>query len=196
MTGTAKVLRWIAFVLMTLFGLLGGLFVAGYAFEDLDIWTAIGSTAAWAVPMIALSAFALWRPDPAVPVFVGLTAIVGVLTLLNTGFRLINTNVVGPVAAIGVFALAVSLGFLGLHRASMAGLLMVLLALAQFGATVLGFAGELSGGEGPSLANMLTTSSGVVVVPTLVVGTIFLVAGGLGHDSFKFWRLTTPHPAH
>ena len=98
---------------------------------------------------------------------------------------------------IGVFALAVSLGFLGLHRSSLAGLLLILLGVAQLGATVLGFSGELADGTGPGLGSMLTTSSGVVVAPLLLVGVLFLVAGALTHDSLRFWHPPeTMHPAH
>ncbi|HET6967057.1 MAG TPA: hypothetical protein VFI44_02215 [Ornithinibacter sp.] len=198
MTGTAKVLRYAAFTVMALFGLLGGLFAAGYAFDDLDTWWAIGLTAAFTVPTVALGVVAFRYPARSAPWFVGLTGVVAVLTLLDAGFTLVDADSVGPVVGIGVFALAVSLAFLGLHRSALAGLLLVMLGLAQLGAVVLGFADELADGGGPGLADMLTTSSGVIVVPMVVVGVLFLVAGALTHESPRFWHRLPPtmHAAH
>lgn len=183
MAGFASVLRYVAFTLMALFGLLGGLFVAGYAFEDPGGWAAVGMTALWVVPMVALSVFALRRPAAAGPVLVGVTATVAVFTLLDSVVGVIPRDDMGPVAAIVVFALGVVLAFLGLHRAGLAGLLMVAIALAQLAATMLVLMGAGGLGEGPGAGGMLTTSSGVVVVPLLVVGALFLVAGAMAHES-------------
>ncbi|MGN6129287.1 MAG: hypothetical protein ACTHOK_03010 [Nocardioidaceae bacterium] len=46
MTRVARVLTVLAFGLMALFGVLGSMFVAGYAFEDLPLPAAVGLTAA------------------------------------------------------------------------------------------------------------------------------------------------------
>lgn len=178
----ATVLRYTAFTIMTLFGLLGGLFVAGYAFEDLDTWVAIGATAAWFVPTVALSVFALLRPDAAAPMLLGVAVVVGLMTVLDAAFHFVDIDAAGPVVAIGVFATAVALGFLGLHRSGFAGLLLVFLAVAQFGATVLGHSGAFDEGGGPRLSDLLTTSSGVVVPPMFVVGLLYLTAGAIAHE--------------
>jgi hypothetical protein len=184
-SGAAKVLRYVAFTLMTLFGVLGGLFVAGYAFEDLSTWVAVASTAAWAAPMVALSVVAVRFPTRAAPWLAGLTGAVAVLTLLDAAFQLVDRDALGPAVGITVFALAVSLGFLGLRRSTLAGALLLVLGVAQLAATAIGFVSEWAEGGGPSLADMLTTSSGVIVVPMLVVGLLFLLAGGLSHDSLR-----------
>lgn len=168
MTRTAKVLRYVAFTLMALFGLLGGLFVAGEAFADPGGWRAVAMTAAWVLPLIALSVFALRRPAAAGPVFVGATALVVLFTLADSAFGIIPRGT-GPVVAVVAFAIGVALAFLGLHRAELAGLLMVVAGLAQLTAT----RGHLGG------------SSGVVVLPILVVGLLFLLAGALGHESLR-----------
>lgn len=197
MAVTARILRYTAFTMMALFGLFGGLFAAGYAFEDLSTWVAIGSTLAVAVPTIVLSVLAFRFSDAAAPWFVVLTGLVAVGTLLDAGFQVVDADAVGPVVAIGVFALAVSLAFLGLHRSALAGVLLLLLGAAQLGGVVLGFSDELAEGGGPGLGDMLTTSSGVIVLPLLVVGLLFVVAGALTHDSLRFWHLPpTAHPAH
>lgn len=195
MTGTAKFFKYTAFTLMTLFGVLGGLFAAGYAFEDLELALAIGLTAAWVVPMIGLSVFALRAHDLAPRVFVGLTALAVLLTLFDSAVGLVPRDDVGPVASIAVLVLGVGLASLGLRRASLAGLLMVVLALGQFAATLLGHLGEWTGGEGPGMGDMLGGSSGVVVAPVLMAGVLFLAAGALAHDSLKSWHLPV-HPAH
>ena len=183
MAGFASVLRYVAFTLMALFGLLGGLFVAGYAFEDPGGWAAVGMTALWVVPMVALCVFALRRPAAAGTVLVGVTATVAAFTLLDSVVGLVPRDDLGPVAAIVVFALGVVLAFLGLHQAGLAGLLMVAISLAQLAATMLVLVGAGGPGEGPGTGAMLTTSSGVVVVPLLVVGALFLVAAAMAHES-------------
>lgn len=179
----AKILRYAAFVIMTLFGVIGGLFVAGYAFEDLDTWAAIASTAAWFLPTAVLSVLALWRPDVGAPVLVGVAVGAALLTVLDAVFTVVDVDAVGPVMAIAVFATAVALGFLGLHREALSGLLLIMLAVAQFVATVAGHSGALDEpGGGPGLGDLLTTSSGVIVLPMALVGVLYLVAGALDHE--------------
>ncbi len=175
MTGVAKVLRYTAFTLMALFGLLGTLFVTGYAFEDPGGWAAVVMTASWVVPMAALSVFALLRPAAAGQVFVWVTGAVVLFTLADSAFGIIPRDAWGPVAAIIVFALGVTLAFLGLNRPGLAGLLMIVAALSQLVATVIGFALH-DGGGGPGAGAMLGGSSGVVVLPLLLTGALFVVA--------------------
>lgn len=197
MRRTAKVLRYTAFALMTAFGVFGGLFVAGYAFEDLDTWVAVASTAAWLVPTVALSVFALLRPDAAAPVLLGVAVVVALVTLLDAAFRVVDVDAVGPVVAVGVFAGAVALGFLGLHREALSGLLLILLAVAQFCATVLSHTRGNEPGGGPRITDLLTTSSGVIVVPMAVVGLLYLVAGALDHEPPGLRHIgPTTHTAH
>jgi hypothetical protein len=71
------------------------------------------------------------------------------------------------------------LAFLGLHRARLAGLLMILAGIAQLTATLLGVVIEEADGLGPGAT--LGGSSGVVVLPLLVIGGLFLLAGSLEH---------------
>lgn len=196
MTGKVRILRNTAFVLMTLFGVLGGLFAAGYAFEDLAVGAALGVTLAWVVVAAGLAVLALRAPTAAPPAFVVLTVVVAGLSILDATLGLLDRDAVGPVSSIGVLVLATGLGFLGLRRAALAGGLLWVLGLGQLVATVAGRRADLGGGEGPGLGDLLTTSSGVVVVPLLVVGTLFLLAGALGHDSWRFWPLPAAGPRH
>ena len=172
----AKVLRRTAFTFMMAFGLLGTLFVAGYALDDPGGLTGIGMTAAWVLPMVTLGALALVRPDTGAPVLTFATVMVLGFTLVDGIVGVVPRDDVGPVAAITVFALAVALAALGLHRAKLAGVLMVTTALVQLGATVLG-AVVHGVGEGPGPGALLGSSSGVVVLPVLVAGAAFWLAG-------------------
>ena len=172
----AKVLRRTAFTFMMAFGLLGTLFVAGYALDDPGGLAGAGMTAAWVLPMVTLGALALVRPDTGAPVLTFATVMVLGFTLVDGIVGVVPRDDVGPVAAITVFALAVALAALGLHRAKLAGVLMVTTALVQLGATVLG--AVIHGvGEGPGPGALLGSSSGVVVLPVLVAGAAFWLAG-------------------
>lgn len=200
MTGTAKVLRSLAFGFMTLFGVLGTMFVAGYAFTDLGTATAVAVTAAWVVPMVALSVLALRRPETALRVLAWLTGIVSVTTVLDSVFRIVPRDDWGPVMAVVVLALGVSLAFLGLHRTRAAGLLLVVLAGAQLAGTVLGLVLADGWGDGPGGRGMLSTSSGVVVLPILLTGILFLMAASLAEEprsrASRGGRRTRPRAAH
>lgn len=75
-------------------------------------------TAAWALPLIALSVFALRRPAAAGPVFVGATAPAVLSSLADSAFGIIRRGM-APVVVVVVFAIGVALAFLGLHRAEL-----------------------------------------------------------------------------
>lgn len=198
MTGTAKALRYTAFTLMALFGLLGGLFVAGSAFEDPGGWEAVLMTAGWVLPMLALVTYALVRKEAAGPVFVGVTTFVGLGTVLDSLLTVAPRDDWGPVLAVTVFSLGVALAFLGLYRARLAGVLLVALALVQLVATALGHLvhGSLFSGEGPGLMALLGGSSGVVVLPLLLIGVLFLMSDSLTREPRKRTHQPRFRPAH
>jgi hypothetical protein len=179
MTRSAQLVRWVAFGLMATFGVVGSLFVAGETFADPGGWAAAGVTALWVVPMLGLVALALLRPEQAARVMVPVTVVVAVATVADAAFALVPRDSWGPVAAIVVFTTAVVLGFIGLHDAGLAGRLIVGLALAQLVSTVLSPA--LHGGAGGGVH--LGGSSGVVVLPLLLVGALFLAADSLERTS-------------
>ncbi len=195
MTGVARSFTYTAFILMLLFGVVGGMFVAGYAFEDLSTWAAVGSTAAWLVPVLVLVVVALRARGRAPAVFVTLTVLVAGLTLLDSSVGIVGPAGRGPAAAIGVFGLGVAMAFLGLYRSLLAGLLLMVLGAAQLAATAIAFLGEWQAGGGPGTVHLLTTSSGVVVLPLLVCGALYLAAGGLTHESLRFWSPRPMPPA-
>lgn len=188
-----KILTYLAFTLMALFGLLGGAFVIGEVFTDPGGWTAFWLSALWVVPLVALSVLALLRPEAAAQVFVPLTGAVALFTVLDSLAGIIPRDDWGPVAAIVVFALGVALAFLGLRRALLAGTLMVVAAVTQLVATMAGIA--VHAGDGPGPGAGLGGSSGVVVLPLLVIGALFVEAGRLDGDQLHWHWPPTTHPA-
>ena len=190
-----KILKYVAFTLVALFALVGGAFVLGETFTDPGGWTAVWVSALWVVPVVAMSVFALLRPEAAAPVYVVVTAVVALFTLVDSLVGIIPRDDWGPVAAIVVFALGVALAFLGLHRALLAGTLMVTAALAQLVAMM---AGALvhAGGDGAGAGVGLGGSSGVVVLPILVIGALFVEAGRMEGDQLHWHWPPTTHPAH
>ncbi len=176
---TARILKYVAFTLMTLFGLLGGLFAAGYALENPGGGAAALMIASWVVPVVALAVVALKWPGVAVPLLAVL-AVLAVGLEVASALRLVDLNAVGPVGAVSTLGLGVATGFLGLRRSTSAGLLLMAMALAELAVLVVGAAGR--GPGGPGVGAILGGSSGVVVVPLLAVGVLFLVSGSLGRS--------------
>jgi hypothetical protein len=170
-------LRWTAFTWMALIGLFGCLFVIGETFDDPGGWRAVALVASWLVPLVLLAWFALRRPDAAEPVLVVATILVAGFSLADAAIGIVPRDNWGPMVAVAVFALGLALAFLGLHRPSRAGVLLVSLAAAQFVAVVL----EHAGSGAPRLS--LGGSSGVVVVPLLLGGLLFLLAGRASHST-------------
>jgi hypothetical protein len=189
---SSKVLKYVAFALMAVFALVGGAFVIGETFSDPGGWAAVGVSALWVVPLVGLSVFALLRPEAAGPVFVGVTALVALFTVADSVFDIIPRDDWGPVTAIVVFALGVALTFLAVSQALLAGTLMVSVAVAQLVAMMAGVAVH-SGGDGarPGLGG----SSGVVVLPLLVIGALLVEAGRMEGDHLHLHRPTRMHPA-
>jgi hypothetical protein len=184
----SRILGYLAFAVMTVYAVLAGGFILGETFIDTGALTGVGVSLLWAVPLVGLSVLAARRPDTAAEVLVVLTGLVAVFALANAVLGLVPGDV-GPVAAIMVFTLGVALGFLGLHRALPAGLLMLAAVAAQLAATVLAHA--MHGiGVGPGPGAMLTTSSRSVVLPLVAVGLLYLLAAAVGREPLH------PGPLH
>jgi hypothetical protein len=169
----SKVLRYVAFGLALLYGVLGGVFVIGETFADPGGAAAAGLVAAWLVPLGALVALVVLRPEPAATVLVWVTGGVVVLVLL-AGTLLGPGAPAGPIGAVAVFALAMPLAFLGVHAPRLAGLLLVGAAAALVVAALLAAAvhGHRTGIGG---------STAAVALPVLAIGGLFLLAGALDH---------------
>jgi hypothetical protein len=170
----ATVMRGLAFTLTVLLGVLGTLFVAGEALADPGGLAGGLLTALWVLPMVALSVLARRRPSTASRVLTLVTWTVAGFTVVDSLVGAVPADGWGPVTAVLTLAVGVALGFLGLHRPGRAGRLLLVLAgtllVATVGNMVMHQTGLLPPGPG------LGASSGVVALPLLVVGGLFLLA--------------------
>ncbi len=183
MTGTpAKGFRYVGFGFTILFAVLGCVFITGETFTGPGTLSAAIVVALWFLPMVALSVYALRRPEAATNVLLVAAALVSLFVVLEQIFRGATENA-GPVGSVAVFAVAVALGFLGLHRPLSAGSLMILL-----GAANLGVALSKSISDAAPVGDALGGSSGAVALPVLVVGALYLVAA-----AWEAWLGHRPH---
>ena len=166
----ARVLRVIAVTLVALFGIVAGLFIAGEAFTDPGGWKAVLLITAWAVPMVVLSVMALVWPDLSSKVFPVVLAVVAGFVIVDGLAHMIDRDTWGPVGMISMFAVLIPCGLLGVHRAAEAGWLLLVGAGAQFAAT--GASMDRAGGQ--SLWSALGGSTGVLVLPFLLLAALFL----------------------
>src|SRR6478735_3479281 len=164
-------------------GFIGGLlFALGYAFEDPGGGKAVLLAAAVAVPLAALTVLASVRRPLALRVLalaVGLYAVWGVITLF---VNLVDAPDLPMIALI----LALPIAVVGLTYALRAGVLLVVVAAVPF-LSVVSILVRTPGVEGPRPGDLLGGSTGVVVVPLLVLAGLFLLAGALD-------RGPEPHP--
>lgn len=171
-----KVLRMLAVGVTALFGLVGALFIAGEGFADPGGWKGVALFASWGVPMAVLVLLALLRPETASRVLPWTLALAGVLALVDAGSSLLDRS--GPGSTIAMFLVAIPCGLLGLHKAGEAGLLVLGAAALQLLATVAQYT-QRSDESGPSLADALGNSTGVIVVPLLVCASLLLLTAAV-----------------
>lgn len=115
-------------VLMAVFVLLAGMWIAGEALAEPGGPAAVGLIASWLVPLLLLVTLALVRPAWAQPVLAVLT---GLILLLHVWF-LIDPRAwrsfeddTGPVRAVAGFVVVAALAALGWHRPAPAGWLLL-----------------------------------------------------------------------
>lgn len=172
----ARTLRIVAVVLTALIGFVATAFVVGETFDDPGGMTAVGLSAAWVVPMLALVLLVLWRPDLATWLLPALTAVVAVFVLLDASLGLVPRDV-GPLDGLLVLVLAVPTGLLGWRRPRLAGFSLVAMSVLLLVASALTRTGA-------PLTAILGGSSGVLVLPLLLVGGLLVLA----------WLLESPEP--
>lgn len=193
MKSTPRILRYAAFAVLALVGLIGGVFAAGYAFADLGTLLALGLTAAWVVPLVAMSVAALRWPEASAPWLTVLTLAMVLLVPLARRFHLVPESA-GPVLTMAMLALAVPLAFLGLRMAATAGTLLLVLAATQLVGTMIGYL-RSPAGEVP-LGHLFSGSSGVIILPMLVAGLLFLAAGLAAHERPSLGRVPRLRHGH
>ncbi|HEX6055132.1 MAG TPA: hypothetical protein VFY98_04920 [Intrasporangium sp.] len=170
----SSILRKVGLVLTSLFAVGGIAFALGYAFEDLDGWAPWLLTAAVAVPLVGLTALAVRSPRRALQVLVtalGLFAGWAVLTLF--------VDVDAPTVPVISLVLALPIAVFGQRYATRAGELLIAVAAVPLLLLVVRLSTEWRA-EGPGPHDALGTSTGVVVVPLLVLAVLFLAAGVAG----------------
>lgn len=152
--------RRVVFGVMALFLLLASAFAIGSVFADPGGTAALVVVVAWVVPVVALTAYTLLRPARAEQVLIVASAVVAAFVLLQALTGVVPTDDAGPVGTLAALALSVPLAFLGLHRAGMAGRLLL-----GVGAALLlsGFLGAPAG------------SATALAAPLLLFGLLFLV---------------------
>ena len=153
--------------LTIVFTVLASLFIGGETFSDPGGWAAVGLVALWFVPMAILAAFAWRKPERALPLLGGLTALVVAASVWyaadSHAWRHFE-NAHGPVRAIAGFALSAALAALGFHRPRVGGLLL------------------LVGAGGPVVLSMLATgglhmaSFVALSAPALLTAVLYLWA--------------------
>ena len=152
--------------LMTVFTLLAGAFIGGYAMDEPGGQAGLMMILSWAAPTLVLAALAWFWPAGSAPLLVALTAVllaVCVWFALDPAAARDIQNANGPVLAVGVVVLAFDAAVLGVKRAHTAGWLLLALGAVPLLITVLARSGP---------AASLAAAS---VVP-LVTGAIYLVA--------------------
>jgi hypothetical protein len=174
MTSAPKVLRYVTFALMALFGVLGGLFIVGETMLDPGGIAGVLLSASWVVPTVAMAVYAVRRPETATKVLAVIAVLAALFVVVDAVAGIVPRNEIGPVGSIVVFAVAVALGFLGLYRPVPAGWLLLLVGGANLAGVV---AKTIEPGDGAPLGAALGGSSGAVAVPVLVIGALFLLAG-------------------
>ncbi len=178
----ATVVRWSAFGLMMLVGLLGTVFVAGEAMTDPGGAAGLVLTAAWLLPMLGLCALSALRPRWASWILHG--ALVGRLVLwawlaVDPDYWHQVLGVEGPVLVVATFACGVPAAVLGLHHPRAAGTILVMLGLAP--ALALFVAAGVTATDLPAPNVLLRPAAVVTAVPQLLAGALFLLAWRLAH---------------
>jgi hypothetical protein len=173
-TRLAKVLRWLAFGLLSAFGLLGSLIVTGEIMTDPGGQQGVLLLAVWLVPMLVACLVCLLWPK------IG-SWVMGAMLALITGLwawyaiapeawdTFMDDH--GPVIAIATLALGLPLAFLGLHEPRRAGWMLLLAGVIPTVGKALEITG--SGDSGKALE--------ITGLPEFVVSGALFLASGLMH---------------
>jgi hypothetical protein len=155
-----RLARYTVFGLTAFFLVLASAFAVGTVLEDPGGATAAVVILAWVLPAAALSVYAFLRPARAEQVLMVVTGVVVAFIVVQGLTDLVPTDDVGPVGTLAGLVVAVPLAFLGLHRAAMAGKLLLAVGLA------LAFSAFLGAPAGSATA---------LAAPLLLFGMLFMV---------------------
>lgn len=170
----ASILRRVALILTLLFGGGGLLFGLGYAWADLAPWQALLVTAAVVVPLGLLVVLGVRSASMAVKVLW-----VGVVAFALWGLVTLFVDIDLPTIPFIALILAVPIAVVGLRFATRAGELMLGVVAVPLVLVLIRLFTE-RGPEGPRFGDLLGGSTGVVVVPLVLLAALFLAAGAAG----------------
>lgn len=170
------ILRRVGLVLTSLLAVGGILFALGYAFDDPGGWAAVGLTVAVLVPLIALVLLAVYRPEVATTVLTWAVVLYAVWAAVTLIFDPVDAPTLPIIALVLVAPIAV----VGQRKPWLAGVLLLATAVIPLVVVLIEYFTE-SARDG--LGSLFGTSTGVVVLPLVILGVLFLVAG-------------STHPAH
>lgn len=190
MRTVATILRRTALGVTALFAVGGLLFALGYAFEDLELWSAVLVTAALVLPLVALVVLALRRPETALRVVTAAVVLFGAYVALDVVVELFEAP---EVPLIGL-VLSVPIAILGQRRALRAGELLLVLAALPFVQVLVRLLTEAAV-DRPGLGALLGGSTGAVVVPLALFAGLFLAAAAFDDRGVKPVRRPAQPPA-
>lgn len=155
-----RLARYTVFGLTAFFLLLASAFAIGATVDDPGGATAAVVILAWLLPAAGLSVYTFLRPARAEQVLMVVTGVVVAFIVVQALTDLVPTDDVGPVGTLAGLVVSVPLAFLGLHRAAMAGKLLLAVGLA------LAFSAFIGAPAGSATA---------LAAPLLLFGLLFMV---------------------
>ncbi len=174
----ATLVRWSAFGLVIVYTMVGAVYLAGRMLTSSTGWQTALFVAVWTLPLAGLAALGLLRPRAGTPTLGWVTGAVVELLLLVASVGMVPHDLATEVSAVTVFVVAVSLGFLGVHRPRFAALMMLALAVTLWVSLLVG--GLIGGVKPGHLHHLLVYGpSRTVALPVAVLGLLFLLAGAL-----------------
>ena len=177
-----RTVRKAVLVAVLVVGALYGVFAAAYALDDPGGWLGVGMVAGFVVPLLVLAWVALRRPEQARTVFTWVTLAFVAATLLDAALGVVQREDTGPVWAVALVVLALSLALLAFRYPVTAGRLLVLAAVAQ-GVSVLVVV-ALHGTIGPhGVGTLVGSSGGLLVIPLVVLGGLLWASGSADDDT-------------
>lgn len=175
----AQFAKSFALWMMVGFGLLGGLFTAGYALADPGGSTGSLLVALWAVPLIVLSVLAWLKSKfvkPALWILLIAAGVTNLVSLIFTEEYREFFNERGPWLAIGSFAFTITATVFGYHvDARLGGWMNITIALMPIAMSILAF----------DLQYVLAVSSiAAALTPGFTAGILLLISDRFAKASF------------
>jgi hypothetical protein len=178
-----RALKGAALVLASMYAAFSGLFAVGETFADPGGWVAVGATAAWLIPLVALSLMAWHRPRRAATALGALLLALGGLYLWSVVAPQAWTTFEdssGPIRALIAVTLALPMAALGWRQPRVAGVMLIALPALPTVMLLISVARGL-GAEGWPMV-IVTAPAGIIGALYLMVGSLHPTPGRLAHS--------------